>query len=96
MVRQNFCIRGVRIVMSDIKLDRCPFCGSEDTDAQLANPFWMLKRYRGRFVFAGCKSCGASTMLIYADNHTGSPLFNEANLKRALSEVAERWNARAK
>ena len=50
-----------------IELKPCPFCGSRNTSTGFAHPIYMIKRYRGKFVFAGCRDCGATTPLFYAN-----------------------------
>lgn len=78
-----------------IELKPCPFCGSRNTSTGFAHPIYMIKRYRGKFVFAGCRDCGATTPLFYANNKTRSPLINEANEEIVLEKAAEAWNRRA-
>ena len=79
-----------------IELKPCPFCGEkDDLHVEVAKPYFMLKRFKGRYVFAGCNKCGAITVLIYANNKTRSPLLNKANTKAAFIKAAEAWNRRA-
>jgi hypothetical protein len=76
-------------------LEYCPFCGeTKNLAVQLARPKFMLKAYQNRYVFAGCRSCGATTQLFAANNKTGSPTLNAANLRRAIEEAAKAWNRR--
>lgn len=77
-----------------MKLKPCPFCGGEAKFA-FARPRFMLKKYRDRFVFAGCPSCGATTKLFFANNRTKSPLLNVAHENDARKTAAEAWNRRA-
>lgn len=78
--------------MSELK--PCPFCGSRNVLKGIAYPIYMSKKFKGRYAFAGCKDCGASTILFYANNHTGSPLMNKAHEEIALEKAGEAWNRR--
>lgn len=77
-----------------MELKPCPFCGNTLTRAQLANPYWMLKKYHDKYAFAGCPKCGASTRLFFANNHTGSPILNKANEKAVIEAAIIEWNRR--
>ena len=76
-----------------IELKPCPFCGGEAI-VQLVHPPFMLKRFHRRFAAAGCKQCGASTILFAARNKTRSPLMNEANEEDAKKKATDAWNRR--
>lgn len=76
------------------RLKPCPFCGSENTEVRIAHPYFMLQRYKNKYVFAGCLDCGAVTKAFKRDNNTGSPLLNEANDRFAFNEAACAWNRR--
>lgn len=78
----------------EIKLEYCPFCGGE-ARCIIASPTWMVSKFRGRYAAVGCTECGAQTPLFDADNHTGSPILNEAHEKAAFKKAAEAWNRRA-
>ena len=78
----------------DPVLKECPFCGCTNTKFKLANPPFMLKKWRGRYIFAGCPECGVTTPLIYANNKTGSPLLNAHGEKLAKAKAAKIWNRR--
>lgn len=80
--------------MDEIKLKPCPFCGGK-AKVSFANPFFFLKKFHNRFVFAGCPECGATTKLFNAYNHTGSPERNKYNTERAFQKATDAWNRRA-
>ena len=79
--------------MDEIKLKPCPFCGGE-AKADLAKPFFFLKKWHNRLAFVGCTHCGASTGLFNANNRTGSKLMNEANENEAIARAINAWNRR--
>lgn len=76
------------------KLKPCPFCGNEKTVVSLVRPVFMLQKFKGRLVAAGCPKCGASTGLYNARNHTGSPLMNKAHEEMAEKDAIDAWNKR--
>lgn len=78
----------------EIWTDVCPFCGNEDTKVILARPFWMLKKFHGKYAVAGCPECGASTILFKTCANTRSPLLNKDAERRAKQEAADAWNMR--
>lgn len=77
------------------ELKPCPFCGSENVATAFAQPPYMLAKIKNKYVFAGCKDCGAATSLFFANNRTRSPIFNKANEKKAFNKAIEAWNRRA-
>ena len=76
------------------KLKPCPFCGSENTEVRIAQPLFMLHKYKGKYVFAGCKDCGAVTRLFFR-HKTKSPLINKTHDYYAFNDAANAWNRRA-
>ena len=80
--------------MDEVKMEPCPFCGGEAIGI-IASPKWMVSKFRGRYAAVGCTECGAQTSFFDADNHTGSPILNEAHEKAALKKAAEAWNRRS-
>ncbi len=77
------------------ELKPCPFCGSENVATALAHPNYMLVKLWNKYVFAGCKDCGATTSLFFANNRTGVSIFNKENEKVAVNRAIEAWNRRA-
>lgn len=77
-----------------VKLKPCPFCGGAAAVC-FAHPFFMLKRFHNRYVFAGCKKCEVTTPLFNAHNKTRSPLLNDYNTEQAKKKAIEAWNMRA-
>ena len=76
------------------ELKPCPFCGGEAV-VKWAHPFFMLKKFHNRYVFAGCVKCNCATPMFNANNHTRSPIFNDVNTERAKDKAIEAWNRRA-
>ncbi|MBR4705452.1 MAG: Lar family restriction alleviation protein [Paludibacteraceae bacterium] len=74
------------------ELKRCPFCGGKAT-IQRAHPWFMLKKYRDKFAFAGCAKCGISTRMLKVPA-TGSPIMNEHETEVMNHKLAEIWNTR--
>lgn len=77
-----------------LELKPCPFCGGEAT-VQIVSPIYMKRNFKGRFVAAGCRQCGAATAIFNANNKTGSPLRNKAHEETAKKQAALVWNRRA-
>lgn len=77
-----------------IELKPCPFCGGDAIFVLVTSPY-ILKRYRGKYVIAGCKGCKISTQMYFANNKRRSPILNEIGVENAKKKAAEDWNRRA-
>lgn len=74
------------------ELKPCPFCGGEAV-IEVANPWFMLKKIRNKYLFAGCAKCGVSTRMFRLPT-TGSPLINEYETEEIKKVLAALWNTR--
>lgn len=73
-------------------LSDCPHCGGA-AEYHIVNARFMLKKYHGRYLCAGCRQCGVSTGL-FEIQKTGSSLMNEYRQIEAMRKAADVWNRR--